>query len=262
MNAPHKRMLLLFLLITGGILLCPAQQNYRQLYQLRKYSLSGPEQEGLADYYLEEALLPALKRLGIGPIGAFKSRNKTEDKLHYIFVLYPIASLNQLRTIDWALSYDELYHKVGAPFLDAPYDQPAYERMESVLMKAFSGMPVMKPPRLEGPWKDRVYELRSYESPTEAKYRNKVAMFNQGGEITLFQKLGFNAVFYGEVLSGARMPNLMYMTTFKDMSTRDSLWVEFFESDKWKSLEKDPVYQHNVNHADIFLLYPAPYSEY
>jgi hypothetical protein len=102
----------------------------------------------------------------------------------------------------------------------------------------------------------------SYESPTEAKYRNKVHMFNEGGEVVLFDKLGFNAVFYGEVLSGSRMPNLMYMTTFKNMVVRDSLWEAFFESDKWKSLEKNPEYQHNVSHADIYLLYPTPYSEY
>jgi hypothetical protein len=30
-------------------------------------------------------------------------------------------------------------------------------------------------------------------------------MFNVGGEIDLFEQLGFNAVFYGEVISGAKL---------------------------------------------------------
>jgi hypothetical protein len=120
----------------------------------------------------------------------------------------------------------------------------------------------MKPSPLTGPREDRVYELRSYESPTEHLYRNKVEMFNAGGEVSLFEKLGFNAVFYAEVLSGAHMPNLMYMTTFDDMEIRDELWRQFFDSETWKSLEKDPKYQNNVNHADIYLLYPTAYSDY
>ncbi len=63
--------------------------------------------------------------------------------------------------------------------------------------------------------KDRAYELRSYESPTEKLYWNKVEMFNKGDEIGLFKRLNFNAmVFYGEVVAGSRMPNLMHLTDF------------------------------------------------
>ncbi len=256
------RSVVAFLALSLCCLLVQAQSPNRQLFHLRKYSFTNLEQERLADYYMEEALMPALRRQGIRNIGIFKSHPNDSDSLRYLFVLHPLTSLNQLGRLDQALQADELYHKVGAPFLDAPYEQPPYLRMESSLLKAFTGMPGMRPSDLKGPRGQRVYELRSYESPTEAKYRNKVAMFNAGGEITLFERLGFNAVFYGEVLSGPRMPNLMYMTIFKDMTTRDSLWTQFFESEKWKALEKDPRYQHNVNQADIFLLYPTPYSDY
>jgi hypothetical protein len=129
-------------------------------------------------------------------------------------------------------------------------------------MKAFTEMPQMKPSEVEGPRKDRVYELRSYESPTEATYLNKVDMFNKGGEIGLFESLGANAVFYAEVLSGDRMPNLMYMTTYPNMEKRDALWEAFFASDKWGELSTDPKYQNNMNKADKLLLYPTEYSDY
>ena len=42
-------------------------------------------------------------------------------------------------------------------------------------------------------------------------HKKPCTMFNEGGEIRLFARLNFNAVFYGDVLAGDRMPNLMYM---------------------------------------------------
>src|SRR5690606_26546023 len=83
-----------------------------------------------------------------------------------------------------------------------------------LLLTAFIDSPNVQLPNLASPKSERVYELRSYEGPTEAYYRNKVDMFNEGDEIGLFKRLGFNAVFYGEVIAGSRMPNLMYLTTF------------------------------------------------
>ena len=47
-------------------------------------------------------------------------------------------------------------------------------------------------------------------------------LLTPGGEIILFDRLDFNAVFYGEVISGSKMPNLMYMTTFDNQESRDA----------------------------------------
>lgn len=87
-------------------------------------------------------------------------------------------------------------------------------------------------------------------------------MFNAGGEVSLFESLGFNAIFYGEVVAGPQMPNLMYMTSFPSREVRDTLWASFFSSEKWKSLKADPNYQNNVSAVDIFFLYPTAYSDY
>lgn len=87
-------------------------------------------------------------------------------------------------------------------------------------------------------------------------------MFNAGGEVTLFDSLNFNAVFYGEVLAGPRMPNLIYMTTFNNMVDRDEHWEQFVASPQWQQMSNDPKYQDNVNNAEVHLLYPTEYSEY
>jgi hypothetical protein len=122
-------------------------------------------------------------------------------------------------------------------------------------------MPSLAKPQLTGPKTDNVYELRSYEGYTEKIFRNKVDMFNKGDEVGLFKRLGFNAVFYSEVLAGSRMPNLMYMTSFNNKAARDEHWKAFGSDPAWKKLSSDPNYQHNVSKIDITFLRATEYSD-
>jgi hypothetical protein len=117
------------------------------------------------------------------------------------------------------------------------------------------------PTGLKAPAAEHIYELRSYEGPTEKYFANKVQMFNKGDEISLFKRLGFNAVFYASVLAGAHMPNLMYMTSFDNMEAREAHWKAFSADPYWKQLVADPQYQHNVSHIDIIFLHPTEYSD-
>jgi hypothetical protein len=150
----------------------------------------------------------------------------------------------------------------GSDYINAPYDQPPYQRIESILLRAFKDMPVMQPTPLDGPRSERIYELRSYESATEKIFANKVDMFNDGGEIKLFEKLNFYAVFYSEVISGPKMPNLMYMTTHANQEARDANWDAFVKAPEWLEMKSLPKYQKNVSHIDIYFLYPTEYSDY
>jgi hypothetical protein len=122
--------------------------------------------------------------------------------------------------------------------------------------------PSMQLPKLTTPILDHVYELRSYESATEQYYRSKVKMFNQGGEIFLFARLQFNAVFYGDVIAGSRMPNLMYMTSFDNMASREAHWNLFKNDPEWKKLSAVAEYQHNVNRNETILMKAKAYSDY
>lgn len=233
-----------------------------QFYQLKVYTFDNEVQVNATDEYLKGAFFPAMKKMGYGPVGAFKQRISEKDSTLKTYLLIPLNSLDDVLEIDEKLESDAAHATAGSAYLGASHNQPPYKRIESVLMKAFEEMPTMQTPELEGERADRVYELRSYESATEKLYKNKVDMFNAGGEVKLFDRLGFNAVFYGEVLSGSKMPNLMYMTTFSNQVVRDSLWKEFFASPEWEVLKADPKYKNNVSHADKILLYPTEYSDY
>ena len=203
-----------------------------------------------------------MKRHGVSPIGVFKPRVTNDEKKHRIVLLLPFNSLDQVQQVEDALNTDAEYLRSGDMYINAAYDQPTFNRISSVLMRAFTDMPQMKPSPLEGPREERIYELRSYESATEAIYRNKVDMFNAGGEITLFDRIGSNAVFYGEVISGASMPNLMYMTTYANQESRDEHWKTFVASPEWTLLKALPQYQNNVSLNEKDFLYPTSYSDY
>lgn len=236
----------------------PAQD----FYEIRIYHFKTAAQEKTMDDYLQHALLPALHKNGIGKTGVFKSlaNDTAADKL--LYVLVPLQSVEQLLLLPARLEKDAEYTTAASGYLHAAYNDPPYTRMESLLLKAFRLAPSMQLPALSGPRSERVYELRSYESPTEMLYINKVHMFNEGGEIPLFRRLDFNAVFYADVISGSHMPNLMYMTSFNDMASREAHWKAFNNDAEWKKLVAMPEYQHNVSKADIFFLRPTDYSDF
>ncbi len=238
------------------------KMDAREFYEFRIYHYTNQDQGIQINTYLEKALLPALHRQGIKNIGVFTAWSNDTAAIKDIYVLTPYPSLaTKLKTDDQLLS-DKDYLAAGKDYADAPYDKAPYARFETILMQAFRLAPVMQKPALSGDRNKRVYELRSYESSTEKIYRNKVEMFNEGGEITLFKRLGFNAIFYADVISGSRMPNLMYMTSFDDKESRDAHWKTFVDDPEWKRLSGLPQYQKNVSKADIIFLRPTNYSDY
>ena len=260
-----KNSILKYTIIFPLIFFCTvlnAQEVKKEFYQLKTYTFNNKEQEQKTDHYLEKAFLPALKRIGINAVGVFKLRDSYNTPANKTFVLIPFSNLTRFQNLDAELQKDAVYTTAGKNYLEASHEHPPYQRISSVLLRAFTDMPEMKSPEFEGPKKERVYELRSYEGPTENYYKRKVHMFNEGGEIPLFESLGFNSVFFGEVLAGEHMPNLMYMTTFKNMESRDAHWKAFFSSEKWDQIKDLPQYKHTVSHADIILLYPTEYSDY
>ncbi len=237
----------------------PPKQQY---FLLKIYRVNGPAQEAMTDAFLKDAYLPALHRASIPRAGVFKpiETDTAAGKLVYVFV--PFKSADQYLEITNALEKDKDFQKAGKEFLDAQYNNPPYLRCETIFMKAFAFMPEFVAPSYTNPASERIYELRSYESATEAKALKKIQMFNEGGEIKLFQDLNFNPVFFGQVLFGSHMPNLMYMTTFKDMATHDERWKAFGSSDGWKKLSGMEEYKNTVTKANPYLLHPTSYSDF
>lgn len=236
------------------------QNDRQQIFQIKTYHLDSPQQEKTVDTYLEKAYIPALHRADIKPVGVFKPIDQDTTSDRRIYVLIPYESIDRLITLPVALEKDEQYLVDGSSYINAPHDAPPYSYIESTILEAFTEAPRIMSPDLTSPKSERIYELRSYGGATEKINKNKVEMFN-AGEVEIFDRLGFNAVFYGDVLSGSEMPNLMYMTTFEDMESRDAHWDSFRNDSQWEELSSMEKYQNNVSWADIYLLYPTEYSD-
>ena len=246
-------------------LLCMSLTSHAQTsqyyYRIRIFHYKTQSQEDRLDKYFKTALLPALHRQHIPKVGVFKPvEQDTADKK--IYVLIPFKTLDDFENTRARVQSDKQYLLDGKDYVDAEYNNAPYTRIEVITLRAFPKWPAPTAPKLTAPKLERVYELRSYESPTEALNVNKVKMFNDGGETALFNRLGFNAVFYAEVLSGNHMPNLMYMTTFENKADRDKHWDTFGNDPEWKTLVAKPEYAHNVSKADIIFLHPAEYSDF
>ncbi|PVD50229.1 NIPSNAP family containing protein [Terrimonas sp.] len=237
-------------------------QQKQEFYEIKVYHFNTTEQENILDTYYEKAFIPAAHKAGLKYIGVFKplSNDTAADKR--LYVILPFASTDQMINLTPQMEKSREYIRAGNDYINAPYTAPPYIRYESILLKAFTAAPVMQLPKLGSPKAEHVYELRSYEGHTEKIYQNKVHMFNEGGEVPLFKRLNFNAVFYGGVIAGSRMPNLMYMTSFENMKDRDTHWDTFRNDPEWKALSARPEYQKNVSKSDIILMTATPYSDY
>jgi hypothetical protein len=232
----------------------------REFYQLRRYELRNGPQVKLVNGFFQDAFVPAANRLGLKPIGIFNVAVGAQSPS--LYVLVPSPSLEALVQIDARLASDGDYSKAGSAFLQAPATNPAYTRMESSLMIAFEGWPKLTVPPATAQNGARAFELRTYESPSDADHVRKVEMFNSG-EFDVFRQAGFHSVFYGDVLVGSRLPKLTYMLSFDDLANRNKLWAAFGSSPDWKKLSSSPRYafEEIVSNITNVILSPASYSQ-
>ena len=84
-------------------------------------------------------------------------------------------------------------------------------------------------PRVEAPTKspDRLAQLRTYESHSAERAMKKIQMFNEGGEIAIFRRVGMRPVFFGQTLIGSKLPNLTYMLAFDNEQAMTTAWNGF-----------------------------------
>lgn len=231
-------------------------------YEVKIYRINNAAQAATTDKFLKDAFIPAMHRFGISTVGVFKPVEADTAYGKFIYVFIPYKNSEQYIKISSVLEKDKVYQEAGKDFLDAPYNNPPYVRYESIFLKAFSHMPKFRVPTFSTPVSERIYELRSYESATEAKALKKIHMFNEGGEIGIFEKIGANAVFYGQVLLGSQKPRLMYMTTYSDMKSHDEHWAAFRNHPDWLTLKAKEEYLNSTSKTKAFLLHPTDYSDF
>jgi hypothetical protein len=211
----------------------------REFYQLRRYSLKSGPQLKLTESYFGDALIPALGRMGMGPIGAFKVDIGPQTPAYYLLI--PGSSVEAHATLELRLAQDAAFMKAAEPFWNATAAAPAFQRMESTLLAAFEGWPKLTPPASSATKGKRIFQLRIYESPSSLDHQRKVEMFH-AGEFELFKNAGFHPVFFGDAQIGPLLPNLHYMLSFSGMAELEAQWDVFRNDPAWKKLSANPQY--------------------
>lgn len=251
----------------------PAAPN-REYYELRCYRLQAgtrlkaESNPALLDAYLETALLPALGKLGIAHTGIFTELDVNKETVTSapkpgspVWVLIPHASLDSFVQVSATLNTDPAVQAAGATYLQVPKSAPAFERVDTWLLLAFASMPKLELPAFS---RDRVptrvFEMRDYESHSELKALNKMAMFDDG-EIQLMRDLGMNPVFFGQALAGPDLPHLRYITSGPDLATHLAGWKKFGPDPRWQKMRTDPRYADNTSKNTARFLMPKPYSQ-
>jgi hypothetical protein len=235
-----------------------AASGSREFYELRAYRLKPGAPHTALDGYLEKAFIPALNARGIKAVGVFTEPEAKDGPA--VWVLIPHASLDSVLRVTAEVNFDPVVQAAGADYLNVPKGAPAFDRLDSWLLLAFTGMPQMAVPALKTQGKDRILELRTYESHSELKARKKIDMFN-AGEIELMQQLGLSPVFYGEALVGRDLPHLTYMLCGPDRETHAKNWKAFFDHPVWLKLKNDPQYADTVNKVTSRFFVPTAFSQ-
>src|SRR5262249_62138243 len=84
-----------------------AEKTGREFYELRQYHLVSGPQRKLCDDFFREALVPALNRIGIKPVGVFDLAIGPETPT--VYILMPSLSLEALATAENRLAQDPEY---------------------------------------------------------------------------------------------------------------------------------------------------------
>jgi hypothetical protein len=104
-------------LTTAGDLLAQAgstaDRSTPEYMDLRRYHLASGPGIKLTNDFFADALIPALNRLGIGPVGAFSVYLGPDSPSYYL--LLPSSKLETLVTADLELAKGDVFMKVACP---------------------------------------------------------------------------------------------------------------------------------------------------
>ena len=231
----------------------------QQYFEWIRYHLPVGNKQGWVTEYYRDVAIPALNKAGISNVGVFNvNRGPNNPTLH---VIIPHPSLESVVTLNDRLLDDQSFVQAGERFLKSPLSEMAFVSMEKTILKAFTQLPELMVPKQKKAGSPRIFQVRTYESPSLTAAKRKIHMFNEGGEIEIFKKTGLQPVLFGETIAGDRMPSLVYILAFDDFADMDKGWNAFGKNPEWKKLSGDPFYAETVSRINDWIWTPAACSQ-
>ena len=235
-----------------------------ELYELRVYRLRIGAQTKTVGDYLSQFYIPLANRMGSKHVGVFTQT--FGPGMPALYVLTPFASLAAYEALQQHVA-DELPRSKdpGAiAFWSATAKEPAYQRCDNQLLRAFDSIPQLELPAGAAKKEPRIIELRVYETPTDAALAKKMEMFTpKMGELEIFRRVGLTPMLFARTVVGPQQPGFAYMLSFPDLAGREAAWKRFREDEAWLKLKAMPGYIDAEIMANItdLILTPTAYSQ-
>ena len=247
---------------TAGAAEAPGIERAKQYIELLTFTVADLDKKALLIETLDNALIPALNRQRVRPVGVFYTNatinGGNADFDLNVFVLAGYNSSEAFRSSKDNLLTDEEYLRAAAPILEATSRNPVYTALKSSLFYGFDECPAIEVPTLAP---SRVLQLRIYRSFNLERNAAKVHMFDVGGELPLFRKVNMHPVFFGTALAGDQMPNLSFILSFEDNEARLAAWDAFRTSPEWEAMKDLPMYADTATEITNVLLKPSKGSQ-
>ena len=186
--------------------------------------------------------MPALNRAGSKTVGLFKQEG---DENEFRLVVFAHDSIESFAGLNAKLAADDTYQTAAKDYMHTSPKEAPLARVRSELLNSFDCWPKLKIPE-ETKMDGRIFELRIYESSNQRFGDLKVDMFN-AGEVPIFLDSGIMPVFMGQAIAGDKLPNLTYMTVYKDQATKDQGWKNFVKHPDWQVLKEVKKYKGTVS---------------
>jgi hypothetical protein len=227
------------------------------IYSLYYFYMRNGTQVERTTAYLRDVFAPAAKRNGMGPVGFFNPMFGERTPCIVSIAVYP--SWSAVETVREKFADDMEFQKGWDAY--NTIGDPAYNRMEVSMLRAFDKIPAIELPPTDGQRAARLFELRTYESMNEKAGAKKIKMF-EDGEAAIFKRLGMQTVLFGRTIAGRNMPSLTYMLGYDDMAAHDKLWGAFGRDPEWQKLRATPGSSDAeiVSNISSTLLRPLPFS--
>jgi hypothetical protein len=235
------------------------RNSARQFIELRKYTVKDADKRTKLVAILDQALIPALNRQGLKPVGVLVPKESETKFAQNVFVVIPHRTMNTFVNVNDKLLADRIYRKDAAPIFETTSKDPVYTDCETCLLQCFPTIPSLETPQLGV---NRVYQMRLYRSFNIDRNDAKMKMFYQGGELPLFRKVGMNPIFFGNIVAGSRMPAFWYMIGFASEEAQAKGWQAFGAHPDWAAIKDLPEYADTATEIDNIMLSPSPGSQF
>ena len=221
------------LLAPGAVSGAEAERKTR-FYVLEQFQLEqGPQTSRIHDFF-SKALLPALDRIHSGPKIFLEA--VAAPHLPLVTAMIGVESASQVWEISQQLFADKDF---SGAFDQWESGAEPYVTSRATLLEDTAYSPEIVPPA-RPPESPRIFELRTYHSPTARQRRALDARFS-GAEIKIFHRVGVHPVFYSSTVFGANRPNLTYLIPFDNLAAREKAWNAFGADEEWIKVRKESV---------------------